>query len=339
VFIEKPMTQTTAEADDICRLVAKQGVKVVIGFEMRYAPMSVAFKRVIDSGKIGRPIIGNLIDHLGRGYQYFLRDHRKTQWGCGLLMQKGVHQFDLANFLVDSDPVRIYGTGGLDYFGRMKGAKNLYCRDCRKRNKCHFSFYTVPSDQWKKHGPRPKGEHAFDHCVWMPDTDAEDNMHVLVDYASGFRLAYTSVYFGTIYNRHEIFMWGDEGSLHGYMDDTGDRITFQPIGGIDELKVEEIAIERPVGTHGGGDVKFIHAIVDATLKNQPIRANEWDGRAAVAMAEYGLKSIETGKPYDIKPRPASAVKKQARQPRYWLRTAKVQRMMAPSSSHKKTAPG
>lgn len=306
VFIEKPMTQTTAEANDICKLVARKRVKVVVGFELRYSPMAMTFRKAIAAGKIGRPIIGTLVDHLGRGYTYFLRDHRKKEWGRGLLMQKGVHQFDLANYWVDSDPVRVFASGGLDYFGRMKGSKNLYCRDCRKRKSCKFSFYTVPSDQWKKHGPREKGEHAFDHCVWMPDTDADDNMHVLVDYESGFRLTYTSVFFATTYNRHEVFFWGDEGSLHGIMDGKGSRVAFQPIGGEKDRKIEELKIEVPVGTHGGGDRAFINAIVDAGFKDKFVGANEWDGRAATALAEFGLKSIETGKPYDIKPRPKAA---------------------------------
>ena len=303
VFVEKPLTQTTADADELCRLVARRGVKLVVGFELRFAPMAVAFRNAVARGMIGRPVIGLFIDHLGRGYTYFLRDHRQKRWGRGLLMQKGVHSLDLVNYYVDSDPVRVFGTGGLDFYGREPAAAGRHCRDCSKKDECRFSFYTVESATWKKGGPREKGDHAFDHCVFMPDTDAEDNMHLVVDYASGFRLTYTSVYFAPVYNRHEVMLWGTEGSLHGVMEGGADRIVFTPIGGAHEMKGVEVPVERSVGGHGGGDVRFAEAIVAATLGGAPIRPDVYDGRAAVALAEFGLKSIETGRPIAIPPRP------------------------------------
>ena len=81
VFVEKPMTQTTEDATALAELVDRQGVHLVVGCELRYSPMVETMRAAIRRGMIGRPIIGTYIDHVGRGYCYYLRDHRGKQWG------------------------------------------------------------------------------------------------------------------------------------------------------------------------------------------------------------------------------------------------------------------
>jgi predicted dehydrogenase len=299
VFVEKPMTQTTEEADVLCGLIEARGVRLVVGCELRYSPMVETFRKALRDGQIGRPVIGTFVDHVARGYSYYLRDHRKKQWGRGLLMQKGIHAIDMMNDLIDSDPVRVYGTGGLDFFGGRSEADALYCRDCSKAETCPYSFQTVGSPTWKKGGPREKGEHAFDHCVFQPDTDAEDNMHLLVEYENGFRLAYTSVFFASRDSK-EVCFWGPKGSLEGRMAGGGASVRFTPhVGAMRQPDAVDLPVGDATGSHGGGDQRFVRAILDAVKEGRPVRPDVWDGRAGVAVAELGLKSMESGQPIDI----------------------------------------
>ena len=303
VFVEKPLTQTTDEADKLCELVGAHGVKLVVGCELRYSPMVVTFRQALREGRIGRPIIGTFVDHVARGYSYYLRDHRKKEWGAGLLLQKGIHALDMMNDLIDSDPVRVYGLGGLDYFGGRAEAAERYCRSCPDIDECVYSFETIGSPTWKKGGPREKGEHAFDHCVFMPDTDAEDNLSLLVDYSNGFRLSYTAVFFASRDSK-EVCFWGPKGSLEGVMAGADSSVTFTPhIGAMRRAEREELPVDDSSGSHGGGDARFIEGILAAEESGERIRPDVWDGRAGVALAEMGHRSIETGQPVEIPPAP------------------------------------
>lgn len=299
VFVEKPMTQTTAEADGLCGLVQASGVRLAVGFELRYSPVVQVFRRALRSGRIGRPVLGTFVDHVRMGYSFFLRDHRKKQWGRGLLMQKGIHSLDLMNDFADSDPARVSGSGGQDCFGGVPEAAGRHCRNCDQAATCPFSFGTVTSPTWRKGGPREMGEHAFDHCVHKPDSDAEDNMLLLVDYANGFRFTYAGVYFAPQYKRTWA-CWGTEGMLHACMGHDEAWVRCSRTDG----REEDIPLDAPgAGGHGGGDALLVQAVIDATVHDHPLRPDVWDGRASVALAEYGQEAIETHQAATVPPRP------------------------------------
>ena len=306
VFVEKPMTQTTEDADELCRLVQEHKVKLVVGCELRYSPMVVTFRQALHEGRIGRPVTGTFVDHIARGYAYYLRDHRKKEWGRGLLLQKGIHALDMMNDLIGSNPKRVYGMGDLDYFGGRPEAEGLHCRDCERYDECVYSFKTISSPTWQKGGPRPKGEHAFDHCVFKPDTDAEDNLHLLIEYENGFRLVYTAVFFASRFAK-VVYFWGTQGSLEGVMDRGTATVELIPfVGAMRQGEGTELPVADSSGSHGGGDARFVEAIVQAEETGEPVRPDVWDGRAAVAVAEMGHRSIETGQPIEIPPAPASS---------------------------------
>lgn len=303
VLVEKPMTQTLSEADQLCALVAKAGVRLVVGCELRYSAFADTYRRLLRDGLIGRPVTGNFIDHIGTGYTFFLRDYRRKEWSRGLQTQKGIHSIDLINDFADAAPVRVYASGGLDFFGRRADAEGRHCRDCPSARECPYSFHTVESPTWVKGGPRERGAHAFDHCVFKPDTNAEDNMQVQIEYDSGFRCVYTAVYFAPKYER-EFLIWGTKGSLHGVMG-TETRITFSPFTAKARPTPQEIAVEAAGGAHHGADERFVRAIIDATGRDAPLRPNALDGRAAVAVTEAAQRSMESHQAVEI-PAPPSA---------------------------------
>ncbi|MCK5803960.1 MAG: Gfo/Idh/MocA family oxidoreductase [Lentisphaeria bacterium] len=302
VFIEKPMTSTTAEADELCILARKHGVQVVVGCELRYSPSVETVHQALQDGRIGTPVSAVFIHQEARGYTYFLRNFRKRCWG-GVLMQKGIHYLDMINGWAESVPTRVTATGSQGFFGHRPEAADRYCRDCAEAETCPFAFHTVPSPTWRRSGPREKGEHAFDHCVFMPDSDTEDNMHIHIDYASGLRVSYSAIYFAPI-NRKEVWIWGGRGSLHAVLDGPEPFVEITPfVGAMKERQSERLHIESFDGGHGGGDIRMIRAIVDASRATRPIRPDAVDGRHGVAVAEYAMKSIISGLPEKIPPPP------------------------------------
>ena len=304
VFIEKPMASTTAQADALCALARRHRVKVVVGCELRYSPPVQTVAEALCGGRIGTPVSAVFVHQEARGYTYFLRNFRKRCWG-GVLMQKGIHYIDMLNGWADATPVRVMATGAQSFFGGNPDAADKYCRDCAESGTCAFGFDTVKSPTWRRSGPREKGEHAFDHCVFMPDSDTQDNMHVQIDYENGLRVSYSAIYFAPV-NRKEVWFWGTEGSLHAVLDGSAPFVELTPcVGARREGVPQRLSMEEAVGGHGGGDERMIRALVDATREGRPTRPDAVDGRQAVAVAEAAMQSMDSGMPEAVPPGPSA----------------------------------
>lgn len=87
LYLEKPITQTLAEADELLALANRAGLKIVVAHQMRLAPNLLALKQAIEDG-----LLGELLEIRAHGKQ----DHRA---GGEDLVVLGVHLFDLMRFL------------------------------------------------------------------------------------------------------------------------------------------------------------------------------------------------------------------------------------------------
>jgi predicted dehydrogenase len=83
IYLEKPVTQTLAEADELLALANRARLKVVVAHQMRLAPNILALKTTIDQG-----LLGELLEIRAHGKQ----DNRA---GGEDLVVLGVHLFDL----------------------------------------------------------------------------------------------------------------------------------------------------------------------------------------------------------------------------------------------------
>ena len=92
VYLEKPITQTLAEADELLALADRARLKIVVAHQMRLAPNILALKTAIEQG-----LLGELLEIRSHGKQ----DHRA---GGEDLVVLGVHLFDLMRFFA-GDPL------------------------------------------------------------------------------------------------------------------------------------------------------------------------------------------------------------------------------------------
>lgn len=92
VYLEKPITQTLAEADEVLALADRARLKIVVAHQMRLAPNILALKTAIEQG-----LLGELLEIRSHGKQ----DHRA---GGEDLVVLGVHLFDLMRFFA-ADPL------------------------------------------------------------------------------------------------------------------------------------------------------------------------------------------------------------------------------------------
>src|SRR5207344_2177636 len=91
LYMEKPITPTLAEADEILALADKHGLKIAVAYQMRLAPNIVHLKR-----KLAEGLIGDLVQVRAWGKQ----DDRA---GGEDMLVLGTHLFDMIRNLI-GDP-------------------------------------------------------------------------------------------------------------------------------------------------------------------------------------------------------------------------------------------
>ena len=101
VLIEKPMTASVAEADELIELAAKKGLTLMVDHTFLYTGAVQKMKEIIDEGSIGTP-------------RYF--DSTRINLGLfqpdiNVLWDLAPHDISILTYLVDGDPCSINATG------------------------------------------------------------------------------------------------------------------------------------------------------------------------------------------------------------------------------------
>lgn len=109
IFTEKPLALTIERCDEAIAAVKASGVKLHVGFMRRFDPAYLSAKQKIDAGVIGRPIV---FKSIGRDSWRPTVEFARRENSGGLMMDMGIHDFDLARWLMGSEVVRVYSEGG-----------------------------------------------------------------------------------------------------------------------------------------------------------------------------------------------------------------------------------
>lgn len=103
VLVEKPIDITTARADMLIRECARAGVKLGLCFQDRVASDIVRLKQLVETGRLGRPILVSAQVKWYRPPEYY----RDSRWrgtfdldGGGALINQGIHTVDLLLWLM-----------------------------------------------------------------------------------------------------------------------------------------------------------------------------------------------------------------------------------------------
>lgn len=107
VFVEKPMTMTSAEALDLAELVQRTGRVLQVGYYYRYHPISVWLREQIAAGALGE------MRYLYGSFMGFKRARNDV----GVMHTDGIHFIDLFNWLLGAMPIDVYAVTR-DHFKR-----------------------------------------------------------------------------------------------------------------------------------------------------------------------------------------------------------------------------
>ncbi|MEU4489045.1 Gfo/Idh/MocA family oxidoreductase [Streptomyces purpurascens] len=328
VVTEKPMTTDADKARRILEAQRRIGRQVRVAFNYRYNPVHSAVRELISSGEIGE--VGSvhfewLLD-LRHGADYFRRWHRDKANSGGLMVHKSTHHFDLVNWWLGTRPETVFAQGGLFFYGDEAGRRRNLAQEYDRAHgspaagadpfAVHLSDSSVLSALYLD-AEAEDGYHR-DQNVFGPGVTIEDDMAVLVRYATGATLTYHLTAYSP-WEGYRIAFNGSQGRLELLVEEstwTRPRVrvnSSEPVlhgaeaedtAGRTELLLRrfweeprEIKVATGEGGHGGGDVRMLEDLF-GTRAPDPLHraADAADGALSLVTGLAANRSFETGLP-------------------------------------------
>jgi len=108
VFIEKPLAETVAEAEDILALAKAKGLKLAIGYILRVHP---SWAKFVEIGKtLGKPLVMRMnLNQQSSGPQWAV--HKRLMETISPIIDCGVHYVDVMCQVTGAKPVRVHAVG------------------------------------------------------------------------------------------------------------------------------------------------------------------------------------------------------------------------------------
>lgn len=303
VICEKPMATTLKDCQAM--IDASAGRKFRVSFNFRYNSVMRKVKELLMEKRIGNIIQVEAKDILtcAHGSDYFRRWHRIQEKSGGLLTQKGVHTFDMINWLLEDKPSKVTAKGSLSFY-LPKHQKGERCLTCSAAETCLFyvnlndnipgqvadidDFYRKMYLEAEKHDG-----YIRDTCVFHKDNTIKDTFSVIIEYAKGAACIYTSLFYAP-YEDHQIIIQGDKGRIEVSTEKRRIEVMYAP----EKKEKETYDIPKEVGLHGGADKHLMSSIFDGGNDDLQFATAE-DGYWSLAVAECGNKSIDTGKTVSV----------------------------------------
>lgn len=273
VYLEKPMAITVAGCDRLLRLACETGSKLYLGHNMRYFPVILKMKEIIDSGLIGEIQAGWCRHFISYGGDAYFRDwHSEQKNTTGLLLQKGAHDIDVMHWLMGGYTSRVVGMGRLSVYDK-----------CARR------------------APETPGNASWHNAHWpplkqtdfSPVIDVEDHNMIMMQLDNGSQASYVQCHYTPDAERNYTFI-----GTHGRIENIGDygRCQIQVWTQRGSRHEPDIVYQlKPVeGSHGGSDPAIVRAFIDFVRQGKVPNTSPIAARNAVAAGVLGHQSMRTG---------------------------------------------
>lgn len=286
VFVEKPLEVTEEKCRAIVEADKKAGGKTFVGFNLRFAPVYVKVKELIDQGAIGDILTIQADEFYDGGRTYFRRWNRLREIGGGLWVTKASHDFDIIYWMAGQKPVSVYALAELSYY-KQRDDVPLYCGDCPEKDTCCDGFYFIKkgeiellSEAAAEHGaPRP------DLCLFNSRKDTFDHGIATVQFENGVFATYTCNVVAGFSNRR-IRISGTKGTIDA--DLHGQKIILRKR---DPSETMEIPVGGAGGGHGGAGIFILKNFYEFVKGLREPRVRPDEAMVAVLM---GLAASRSG---------------------------------------------
>jgi len=113
VLSEKPMSIGLSEAEETVELADKLNMQYGVIFQCRYNTPSQLVKKRLEEGKLGAIKSARVVLTWSRSDEYYSHSDWKGTWdkeGGGVIIDQAIHSLDLANWFINSTPVKVEST-------------------------------------------------------------------------------------------------------------------------------------------------------------------------------------------------------------------------------------
>jgi inositol 2-dehydrogenase len=117
VFCEKPLALTVAQTRMVQTAAQRAGVLLQVGFMRRFDADYQRARELIESGQIGRPLTFAAV---GRDPSCPPLEYADPAHSGGLLVDMGIHDFDLARWMMSSEVQRVSAQGGVLVYDQLR---------------------------------------------------------------------------------------------------------------------------------------------------------------------------------------------------------------------------
>jgi len=294
VYVEKPLSINLEDCLRIVRADKAAGMKTLVGFNLRFAPVYVKFHSALRNGLIGDVMTIQADEFYVGGKTYFRRWNRLRSCGGGLWITKASHDFDMLYWLADALPKQVCAFAKLSHY-QPKPEAGKRCSQCAIEAQCPDSALrgTEDWDEWMWELIKIREKHGwyYDMCLFNSDKDTFDHGIATVDFNSGAIGCYT-VNVVASFDERNMKVSGTAGALEGCL--TGaDMKHFERHGnGVPTLSPVS---DGPVADgHGGGDALLLENFAAFVQGQQARVTTPAQASVAVAIGLAATKSSDTG---------------------------------------------
>ncbi len=195
VVSEKPLTTDDDKFNAIYECMERTGRNLVVTFNCRFDPFYVKIKELLKSGIIGDVLSVHyewLLD-TDHGASYFRRWHRERKNSGSLLIHKSTHHFDLMNWFLEQDPVKVNAFGTKRFYGPQTEKRAVRCSECPHATNCKY-YYDMDASEFNRKFYRECEDvdgYFRDGCVFSDDIDIEDSVSLNIKYSGGTVCSYS----------------------------------------------------------------------------------------------------------------------------------------------------
>jgi len=251
VALEKPITTTMADSEDILLAARKYDTRMLIGFVLRSAPFYKKIHEILESGVVGNPLSIQADELASFGVSSCIcrspwRRYQITSGGS--MMEKSSHDMDLLNWFSSSRPVSVNSYGGQRLF-RPNPLFPKLCRNC-PQEKCKYQSkpeFSLAAQDAVLHD-FIQHTTAEQNCIYNIEKDVADNQSVQIEYANGmtanFMLAFNCMGPRSSRNVHIV---GTKGRIYGNVEENSVQVY------TNEDEYFETYEIKPEGGHSGGN--------------------------------------------------------------------------------------
>ena len=289
ILLEKPVCPSPQECMKIADAAEKKGVKIVVCHVLRYTPLFMTIKDLIDNGRIGKVMSINHEECVGNIHQShsFVRGN----WGNSgrsscMLLQKSCHDMDILQWLIGTGLKKVQSFGMLSYFKEENAPKDApeFCIEgCPQGDKCPYNAVNLYLNNEGKHWRdwfRSACTHMADptdsdvkkaisttqygKCVFKCDNDVVDHQTVNLLFEGDVTVTFTMNAFNK--GGRFIHIMGTKGEIRAALD--GETpITLYDFEQDETTEVPMMSADGITGGHGGGDEGIVMALYDYLTDN------------------------------------------------------------------------